>query len=160
MQEKEISLYKDQKGFTLVEMIVVVVIIAILAAIVAPATVNAILNRAKKQELLHDANLAIQAVEKVTSDESLTYYGDMKVVYGTATTLPGGISYTNTGLESKLKERTGVGREYICTYEYTDEFKLKAFEFTYIDNGAATKTAAAKNSGGVVAEPVEWEITP
>ena len=47
---------KDKKGFTLVELIVVLVILAILAALLVPSLTGYI-NRAKKQELISQTRM-------------------------------------------------------------------------------------------------------
>ena len=51
---------KDKKGFTLVELIVVLVILAILAALLVPSLTGYI-NRAKKQELISQTRMVLMA---------------------------------------------------------------------------------------------------
>ena len=65
MKKRLEALKKDQKGFTLVELIVVLVILAILAALLVPALLGYI-DRARNAKYLEEARsiyTAIQAVE-------------------------------------------------------------------------------------------------
>lgn len=67
----------NKKGFTLVELIVVLVILAILAAILVPALLGYI-DRAKKQQIVLNAKSALTAAQ-----------AEMSSMYGTDTSLSG-----------------------------------------------------------------------
>ena len=58
--------FKNDKGFTLVEMIVVLVILAILAAILVPALLGYIDDARKKQSLLNAKNAMTAAQAELT----------------------------------------------------------------------------------------------
>ena len=59
---------KDNKGFTLVEIIVVIVILAILAAILVPALLGYI-DRAKQQQIVLNAKSALTAAQAEMSNQ-------------------------------------------------------------------------------------------
>jgi len=59
---------QDKKGFTLVEMIVVIVILAILAAIFVPSLMQYI-DRAKNQQIIINARSVYLAVQTLASEE-------------------------------------------------------------------------------------------
>ena len=55
---------KDKKGFTLVELIVVLVILAILAALLIPALTGYI-DRANEEKVIAEARMALMAAPRV-----------------------------------------------------------------------------------------------
>lgn len=74
MKKRLESLKKDQKGFTLVELIVVLVILAILAALLVPALLGYI-DRARNSKYLEEARSIYTAVQAV-SDERYAKNGN------------------------------------------------------------------------------------
>jgi prepilin-type N-terminal cleavage/methylation domain-containing protein len=79
---------KDRKGFTLVEVIVVLVILAILMAIAVPSLTGYI-DKARKDALIAEAASAKTAVQTIISDAyshsyTYTYGANLKVVFTTA----------------------------------------------------------------------------
>ena len=67
---------KDKKGFTLVELIVVMVILAILAALLIPALTGYI-DKAREQSMITDGSLVLTAAQATVSEAYGT--GDLKV---------------------------------------------------------------------------------
>lgn len=61
-EKKSMNLNKNEKGFTLIEMVIVLVIIAILAAILVPSMIGWIEN-AKKKSLVSEATSVFTAVQ-------------------------------------------------------------------------------------------------
>ena len=75
---------KDKKGFTLVELIVVLVILAILAALLIPALTGYI-DKANKEKVVSEARMVLMAAQTEISED----YGNGKITVandGTATT--------------------------------------------------------------------------
>lgn len=58
---------KNKKGFTLVELIVVLVILAILAALLVPALTGYI-DKAKEKKIVAETRMVVMAVQTVTSE--------------------------------------------------------------------------------------------
>ena len=67
---------KDKKGFTLVELIVVLVILAILAALLVPALTGYI-DKAREQSLISEGSLVLTAAQATVSEAYGT--GDISV---------------------------------------------------------------------------------
>lgn len=67
MKKRLEALKKDQKGFTLVELIVVLVILAILAALLVPALLGYI-DRARNSKYLEEARSIYTAVQAVNDE--------------------------------------------------------------------------------------------
>ena len=63
---EKIRKFKDRKGFTLVELIVVLVILAILAALLIPALTGYI-DKANKEKAIAECRMAVIASGKVVS---------------------------------------------------------------------------------------------
>lgn len=75
---------KDKKGFTLVELIVVLVILAILAALLVPALTGYI-DKAREQSMITEGSLVLTAAQATVSEAYGT--GDLKVGTGGAITV-------------------------------------------------------------------------
>ena len=59
---------KDKKGFTLVELIVVLVILAILAALLVPALTGYI-DKARKESVVAETRSAVMAAQTIVSEK-------------------------------------------------------------------------------------------
>lgn len=67
---------KDKKGFTLVELIVVLVILAILAALLVPALTGYI-DKARKESVVAETRSAVMAAQTIVSEKYGTTKGDV-----------------------------------------------------------------------------------
>lgn len=95
------ALKKNQKGFTLVEIIVVLVILAILAAITIP-TMLGFVNDARNKALVNEARTAYVAAQSIASETYAIQQDDTKVVNA--------IKDGNT-MTAKMQELTNVANE-------------------------------------------------
>ena len=75
---------KNKKGFTLVELIVVLVILAILAALLVPALTGYI-DKAKEKKIVAETRMVVMAVQTVASET----YGQLGAGKDLSTTQPG-----------------------------------------------------------------------
>lgn len=64
----KIRALKEKKGFTLVELIVVLVILAILAALLVPALTGYI-DRANNEKVISETRMAVMAAQTIASEE-------------------------------------------------------------------------------------------
>ena len=132
------KLKENKKGFTLVEMIVVLVILAILAALLVPA-VTGYIDRAKKKSVIAETRQAVMAAQTLV-DEAYT-----KVDVGVAITVG---KDTGTVKYSEIKDLAEVKGEITAVTLYTVTEKKdapnKVKTLTY-ENGTYTCTY---NPGG------------
>lgn len=103
------KLKKNQKGFTLVELIVVLVILAILAAFTIPAMLGFV-NDAKGKATIAEAREALVAAQGVASEvvakEATTAKGTLEAGLAGTTNQSG--TFTSTGTYDQLKDILGT----------------------------------------------------
>ena len=78
MKKKFEALKKDQKGFTLVELVVVLVILAILAALLVPALLGYI-DRARNSQYLEEARSIYTAIQAVNDEKYAKLAGPVQL---------------------------------------------------------------------------------
>ena len=134
---------KEQKGFTLVEMIVVLVIIAILAAITIPALIKYI-DKAKEKQIVIDARTAYLAAETAISEAYAAGKPDLtnkKLQFGTT---DGPADAKDVAEEAE--KLTGISKTYQCDVEIDDKWKIKSIKFTE-DKKIASMDLASSTGG-------------
>ena len=122
---------KEQKGFTLVEMIVVLVIIAILAAITIPALLKYI-DKAKDKQIIINARTAYLAAETAASE---AYGAGVTVSTGSAIKFDkdGNKNSTPTSISevaNNASELTGITKAYDCTVAVDSKWKITKVTFS------------------------------
>lgn len=116
---------KEQKGFTLVEMIVVLVIIAILAAITIPALLKYI-DKAKDKQVVINARTAYLAAETAASE---AYAAGDAIPSGSAIVFDN--SKTNTAtVEGNANSLAGITKTYSCTAKVDSNWKITEVIYT------------------------------
>lgn len=140
---------KEQKGFTLVEMIVVLVIIAILAAITIPALLKYI-DKAKDKQLVINARTAYLAAETAASE---AYAANKTIASGSSITFGNNSGTDGTGFIKNAEDLTGIEKsKYTCTVTFGDKWKIKSV--VYDDLGKSKKATLNLTSSST-----EWEVT-
>jgi len=121
----KIRALKEQKGFTLVELIVVLVILAILAALLVPALID----RANNEKIIAETRQAVMAAQTIASEEYANNVKDLSkdtsvnsngssVAYSAAIKSLGEVSGTITDVtvtDGKVTSLTYSGTK-TCTY--------------------------------------------
>jgi prepilin-type N-terminal cleavage/methylation domain-containing protein len=95
MTLNNIKKMKNQKGFTIVELLIVIVIIGILAALVIVAY-NGIQNRARATQYQTDAQAIQKKAEALAADNSGVYPSAAATFTGDLGTLPSGVAVVVT----------------------------------------------------------------
>ncbi len=135
---------KEQKGFTLVEMIVVLVIIAILAAITIPALLKYI-DKAKDKQLVINARTAYLAAETAASE---AYAANKTIASGSSIKFGKNknAGTDDTGFIKNAEDLTGIETsKYTCTVKFGDKWKITKVD--YKDEGK-NKTATLDLTAG------------
>ena len=133
---------KEQKGFTLVEMIVVLVIIAILAAITIPALLKYI-DKSKEKQVVIDARTAYLAAETAASE---AYAANMTNIAGHTHTFTNASNATTDDPAKFCKnanELTGLS-SYTCTVAIDANWKITSISFT--ENSKTASMTVSANS--------------
>ena len=145
---------KEQKGFTLVEMIVVLVIIAILAAITIPALLKYI-DKAKDKQLVINARTAYLAAETAASEAYAAGYTDDKEFTFTETKVTEG-NDNEKKVMNNATELAGLSGKYSCTVTTDGTWKVQKvkFESKNSDGTKVVKTAALDVTSGS-----DWTVT-
>lgn len=138
---------KEQKGFTLVEMIVVLVIIAILAAITIPALLKYI-DKARDKQVVINARTAYLAAETAASE---AYAASYTAANFTFTDSSAAGSSDISKVQANAKDLTGLSSSYAC--EVTVDSKWKITNIVFKDK-KANKTATMNVASGSA-----WAVT-
>ncbi len=127
---------KNNKGFTLVELIVVLVILAILAAILVPALLGYI-DRAREKQVTTNAEAALVATQGLMADayKDFTKPDDFidgsKVVDLTDITEKFQFAFgTSDAYSASVKDKTGRGAYKVTQFSYYSEQQGKTATWT------------------------------
>lgn len=129
---------KDKKGFTLVELIVVLVILAILAALLVPSLTGYI-DRAKKQELVSQTRMVLMAANAELGIAD----GENKTIAAATDTKD---AATTDAVLKAIIGNAEIGRDYgfTITVQKNDNYKVSTIVLTdgskYCKYDAATGT--------------------
>ena len=165
MKKRLEELRKDQKGFTLVELIVVLVILAILAALLVPALLGYI-DRARNSKYLEEARSIYTAIQAANDEDYAAAKAPLRSGGGTDTI--GGATAITFGAASSLTddkksvanliEPTELSSAKILTkdknaggasapYAKTD-YQVTELELTFISQDGKTVTGIKMKSDG------------
>ena len=126
---------KDKKGFTLVELIVVLVILAILAALLVPALTGYI-DKANKEKVIAECRMAVMAAQT----EATTIYGEKGKVDDD----------TFAGKDADIRKLAEVSGHWQITY--TSAGKITSLKYSN-ENWYVEYTAADGDKAATYTEP-------
>lgn len=151
MSLQKINKLKDEKGFTIVELLIVIVVIGILAAITIVAF-NGVQNRAKAAQYQADANGISKVAESFNAKETSTGYPTAASDFNSADAkLPNGVTVT-FGAAPTTNNLVATGSPDMATTANVKAYRLvscatasKGFTIYYADpTNAGTGVAAMK----------------
>ncbi|MDD6039416.1 MAG: type II secretion system protein [bacterium] len=135
---------KEEKGFTLVELIVVLVIIAILAAILVPSLLKYI-DTAKGKQASIDARTAYLGIQTAVTEQYATKPSDIPSGPQTLTNDPS--KSTNGATAVKATPYVdGIKKKYECTFTVSTSGAISDFTYNATDDGVIIKLT----SGGAL----------
>ena len=140
---------KNNKGFTLVELIVVLVILAILAAILTPALLGYI-DRARAEKDYSTAQ-TIRVAAQAAIDQA---YGDGVTTGGTAVTSIDKMDGTITGAPGTTDKYPKM----VFTLATVDTAKVTNFTFNYTD-GIITDGTVTINGSNYALSGNSWSVS-
>lgn len=132
----KIRALKEKKGFTLVELIVVLVILAILAALLVPALTGYI-DRANNEKIIAETRQAVMAAQTIASEE---YANNVKDLSAGTSVNSNGSSVTYTSAIAALGEVKGTISEVVVT-------EGKVTKLVYSNTKTCTYTASSDSAG-------------
>ena len=140
MRKRLEALKKDQKGFTLVELIVVLVILAILAALLVPALLGYI-DRARNAKYLEEARSIYTAIQAINDEEyvksTATHPTDVTTIGSRINALVDPTSVTSGSigyLDMSTARPTGSNKVHkYFTVSYIDKLVFKSQDGTTIN---------------------------
>lgn len=142
---------KDKKGFTLVELIVVLVILAILAALLIPALTGYI-DKANKEKVVSEARMVLMAAQTEISED----YGNGKITV----TAEGVATTSNTAISdevSKLAEAK-AGWSYAIKFAKDGNNAIAVTDMSFSDGTYKISYTSANQFGpataGTACDPV------
>lgn len=139
---------KEQKGFTLVEMIVVLVIIAILAAITIPALLKYI-DKARDKQVVINARTAYLAAETAASE---AYAANKTIASGGSITFGKDSVADANGFIENAESLTGIEKtKYTCTVKFGDKWKITSVEYNDLGKSKKAKLDLTSSS-------TEWKV--
>ena len=135
---EKIRKMKNQKGFTLVELIVVLVILAILAAMLVPALTGYI-DRANNEKIIAATRQVVMAAQTEVSEAYASKTLKETTITITNTNAPSYSVEANTEVAGekivKLAEVATVGTDNTCTFKNS----ISKIEITYTADGHVSK---------------------
>lgn len=159
-----LKLRKNKKGFTLVELIVVIAIMAVLAGVVAGVTVSQLNKNTDKTNLNQAKGIADFVAGEIADTTSSVYNETTGELDATAiiTAIKGqykSVTFSNDTDKTAVTEAPGKGKFAINIVETGEAGKKKvtSVEILYTEKQTSGKTKGYKVSDDGVIEPInEW----
>ena len=144
----------NNKGFTLVELIVVLVILAILAAILVPALLGYI-DKAREKQVTTNAEAAYVAAQALATEA----YGKNNKAPTNSNTYKSG-STADVSTVAAIKKLTDIDESFSVVISYKNSGDHKGYiisEFTYIQTGSSVNNK--KQAKWTLASGGNWEVS-